>query len=167
MIFIQGNKLQEFFHPIQNQQIRRQPVYGTQSFFGKPAGRFVLQELQFAGNDCAQNAMHGQMEDWVIVLHDAENAFRADFGCKLLADFSFNALLWSFAGLKLSARKLPAVLVVAVTALCRKDFFLVCFWICAENDCSADGYLFHLTFSSTVCNGSRVFCTLRIRRRKG
>ena len=88
-------QLQNLFNLIQNQLICRKPVYRTQSFFGKPAGRFVLQEFQFAGNDCAQNAMHGQMEGWVIVIHNAENAFRADFGCKLLADFAFNALLWS------------------------------------------------------------------------
>ena len=135
--------LQDLLNLIQNQQIRRQPVYRTQSFFGKPAGCFVLQEFQFAGNDCAQNAMHGQMEGWVIVLHDAENAFRADFGCKLLADFAFNTLLGSFARFKLSAREFPAILVVAVTALSCEYFFLVSFWICAENDCSADCYLFH------------------------
>ena len=103
----------------------------------------MLQEFQFAGNDCAQNAMHDQMEGGVIVLHDAENAFRADLGCKLLADFAFNALLWSFAWFKLSARKFPAILVVALTALSCEYFFLASFWICAENDCSADGYLFH------------------------
>ena len=136
--------LQELLNPIQNQQIRRQPVYRTQCFFGKPTGCFVLQEFQFAGNDCAQNAMHGQMEGGVIVLHDAENTFRADFGCKLLADFTFDALLRSFAWFKLSAREFPAILVVTITSLSCEYFFPVSFWICAENDCSADGYLFHI-----------------------
>ena len=135
--------LQDFFNPIQNQQIRRQPVYRTQCFFCKPTGCFVLQEFQLARNNCAQNAMHGQMEGRVIIINNAKNLFGFYLGCKLLADFAFNTLLGSFAWFKLSAREFPAILVIAVASLSCEYFFLICFWISAENNCSADCYLFH------------------------
>ena len=115
-----------------------------QGLGGEPSGVFVLQELQVAGNDSAQDAVHGKVKSGVIVLDCVEDAFSPDNGSKFFTDFPDDAGFGSFAWFKFAAGDFPPVFAFAVAALGGKDFFFIGGWICAEDDGSADIYLFHV-----------------------
>ena len=103
----------------------------------------MFQELELSGNNRAQDAVHCKVECGIVVLYNADFFFSADLGCKLLTDFADDAFFRRFARFNFAAGDFPPVFVFAVAALGGEEFVLVSLWICAEDDCAADGDLFH------------------------
>lgn len=77
------------------------------------------------------------MKGYIVVVDCAEQFVDRNIYGQLFAYLSAQSLLWCFASLNFSARKLPPIFIFAITTLCGQIFAIV------NNDGSYNIYRFH------------------------
>ena len=85
----------------------------------------MLFQHQLSRPDHAEEAIHGQMELRIIILHSLQEIFHFDLNIQLFLNLPHKRFLRRLPRLDLPARKFPAVLELAISPLCRKDFILM------------------------------------------
>ena len=82
--------------------------------------------------------MHLQVKLWIVVLYCLNQAFYNYLRFQLFPNLTFQCLFWRFPWLHLTARKLPAILIISVSPLCSENTTFI-----IMDNCCYDFDLFH------------------------
>ena len=90
--------------------------------------------------DVTPEAMHLQMELWVIIFYCLHQTFYDYIRFQFLPYLTLQRFLWALPRFHFTPRKLPAILIIAIPPLrCEDTTFIIMY------DCCYDFYLFHIS----------------------
>ena len=136
------------FHFFNDLPICRQPVDASQFVFVEPLRSLMLLQFQQSALHVAEVAVHREMELRIVPFHRIHQSLHHDARLQLLQYLAFEGLFRRFPRFHLPARKLPPVLVVAISPLRGEDAPLL-----IVNNCCYNSNLFALlAFSFAVVN---------------
>ena len=127
-----------FTQPFNHNSVRWQPVDAIELFFAEPAGSFVLLQRQTTTFNMTPKTMHCQMKSCIIKFNGLHQPFHHDSCFQLFPYFTLQRLFWCLSSFHFPARKLPAILIVAISSLRCEDTPLAIVY----NRCY-NFYLFH------------------------